>query len=49
MLKIYSVSVSMILLCSVFFSCEREDLNVGEMPNTATALKKTPEKETVGH
>lgn len=45
MLKIYSVSVSMILLCSVFFSCEREDLNVGEMPNTATALMETPEKE----
>ena len=45
MLKIYSVSVSMILLCSVFFSCEREDLKVGEMPNTATALMETPEKE----
>ena len=45
MLKIYSVSVSMILLCSVFFSCEREDSNVGEMPNTATALMETPEKE----
>ena len=45
MLKIYSVSVSMILLCSVLFSCEREDLNVGEMPNTATALMETPEKE----
>ena len=45
MLKIYSVSVSMILLCSVFFSCEREDLNVGEMPNTATALMETSEKK----